>query len=429
MPESILIDITVVVLLGIGAQWLGWRLRLPSILLLLIGGLLAGPVLGLLSPQALQSDWVYAFVSLSVGILLFEGGLNLRLAALRKIDRATRNLLTIGVLVTWTLTTAAAYFVEGFAPSLAILVGALLVATGPAVVVPLLRDVRPKGSAGPAARWEATAIDPVGALLAVLVLKTIVLLHTPQSTPVEAGLTASPVLEGLSLSIFVSLGVSVAAAALLVVLLHRRLVPDFLSGPVTLAILLAAFVLAETLQREAGLLTAALMGIALANQSYVPVRRIAPFRKSLQLLLLGALFVVLGARLELDVLRHVSVNTLLFLGALVLTVRPLAVLASSLGSRLSWEERAFLAGLAPRGVMAAALAALFGFKLEPFFPQEADALVPVVFAVVVGTVAIYGLAAAPLARWLDLAGPDRPPAPSHDPETTTATRKAAAQDD
>lgn len=406
MPESILIDITTVVLLGIGAQWLGWRLRLPSILLLLVGGFLAGPVLGLLDPETLQHDWVYAFASLSVGILLFESGLNLRFAELRGTDAAVRNLLTVGVVITWALTATAAYYIVGLSLPLALLVGVILVLTGPAVVTPLLRDARPQGRVGSVARWEGAVVDPMGAILAVLVLQTITLLHAPATGPTAAGLAVSPVIEGLFLEIFVSLGVSVAATALLVFLFHRRLVPPALRDAVTLTILVAAFVVAETLQQHAGLLTATLTGLALANQPYVPMQRAMPFKESFHALLVGTLFILLSARLELDVLQYIDLNTLLFLGILVLVVRPLAVFASNLGTNLSWEEQAFLAGLAPRGVVAAAVAALFGLTLAPAFPQEAEALAPVVFAVVVGTVAVYGLTTGPLARWLDLTDPD-----------------------
>lgn len=406
MPESILIDVTIVIVLGIGVQWMSWRFRLPSLLLLLIGGFVAGPVLGLLDPQSLQSDWVYAFVSLAVGIILFESGLRFRLAAVRAAGAAVRHLVTVGVLVTWLLGGAAAYYIAGFNTSLSVLIGALLIVTGPTVVTPLLRHVRPKGRIGTVARREGLAIDPVGAVLAVIVLQAVTLLHAPQEAAAEASLASAHVLEGMFLQVFVSLGVSVAAASLLVFVLRRRLVPDFLRNPVMLMTLVAAFVTAETLQREAGLLTAALLGIALANQPYVAVQRVARFKGSLQVLLLGTLFILLSARLELDALQHLGLDTLLFLGALVLVVRPLAVFLSGLGTNLTWEERTFLAGLAPRGVVAAGLAALFSFKLAPVFPEEVQALVPIVFAIVLGTVTIYGLAVAPLARWLDLTAPD-----------------------
>ena len=186
MPESILLDITTVVVLGIGAQWLAWRFRLPSILLLLLGGFLAGPVLGVLDPQALQGDWVFAFVSVSIGIILFEGGLSLRLPELQSVGSAVRNLITLGVLVTWGLGALAAHYILGFNVALSILTGAILTVTGPTVVVPLLRHVRPKGRVSTVAKWEGITIDPVGAILATFVLEVILLLNEPGSASAGA---------------------------------------------------------------------------------------------------------------------------------------------------------------------------------------------------------------------------------------------------
>jgi hypothetical protein len=188
--------------------------------------------------------------------------------------------------------------------------------------------------------------------------------------------------------------------------LWRRLVPDFLRNAVTLMVVVGAFVVANVLQHEAGLLTTTLMGIALANQPFVSVQRIVEFKENLQVLLIGSLFVLLSARLELSALSYLNRDVLLFLGLLVGLVRPLAVFVSSIGSGLDWREKTFLSWLAPRGVVAAAVASLFAFQLRPVFPEAVDGMVPIVFAVIVGTVAIYGLTAAPLAQWLGLADPN-----------------------
>jgi NhaP-type Na+/H+ or K+/H+ antiporter len=406
VPETILLDITVVVLLGIGAQWMAWRFQLPSILLLLVVGFLAGPVLGLLDPQALQGDWLFAFVSLSIGIILFEGGLSLRLSELRAVGSAVLNLITIGVLITWGLGATAAHFILGFNVELAVLIGAILTVTGPTVVVPLLRHVRPKGRVSTIAKWEGITIDPVGAILAVLTLETLLLLNEPQGEGASVSTAAEHVVVGLGLEIFVALGVSVAATMLLIFILRRRMVPDFLRNPVTLMVVVVAFVVSNVLQHESGLLTTTLMGIALANQPYVSVQRIVEFKENLQVLLIGSLFVLLSARLELSALDYIDTNVLAFLGILVVGVRPLAVLVSSIGTQLEWEEKAFLSWLAPRGIVAAAVASLFAYQLSPVYPDAVQGMVPVVFAVIVGTVAVYGLTAAPLAQWLDLADPD-----------------------
>ncbi|PSQ83989.1 MAG: sodium:proton exchanger, partial [Bacteroidetes bacterium QS_1_65_9] len=223
--HAILTAIALVIVLGVGAQWVAWRFRLPSILLLLLAGFVAGPVTGVLDPQALQGQWVFAFVSLSIGIILFEAGLTLRFSELREVGTAVRNLITVGVLVTWAGAGLGAYYLAGFNLKLALLIGALLTVTGPTVIVPLLRHVRPAGRVGTIAKWEGITIDPIGAILAVLVLETI--LFTEESVP-QMGGAALHAAEGLVMVLVVGVGVSVAGVALLVLLLRRRLVPDYL---------------------------------------------------------------------------------------------------------------------------------------------------------------------------------------------------------
>lgn len=403
---TFLFGVALILILGVGAQWLAWRTRLPSILLLLLSGFLAGPVFGIIDPAVLQGDWVYAFVSISIGVILFEGGLNLRLSELKEVGGPILNLISIGVLVTWVLGATGVYLIEGFGVEMSLLTGAILVVTGPTVVVPILRQIRPKGRIGAVAKWEGITIDPVGAILAVLVLEVLLLLHEPSGASAGAAEATLHVMKGIGVAIGASVVIGGAAAALIVFTLHRRLVPGYLHNPLTLTLVVVAFVGAETFQHEAGLLTSTLMGVALANQSYVPVKRIAEFKENLQVLLLGVLFIVLSARLDLATFEHVGLRTLLLLGVLILVVRPLAVFISCVGTKLSWREQAFLAWLAPRGIVAAAVASLFAFELQSVFPETADALVPVVFLVIVGTVAVYGLTIPYVAHWLGLADPN-----------------------
>jgi len=403
---TFLFGVALILALGVGAQWLAWQTRLPSILLLLLAGFLAGPVFGVIDPAVLQGRWVYPFVSIAIGVILFEGGLNLRLSELREAGGPARNLVTVGVLVTWTVGAGAVYLVEDFGVELSLLTGAILVVTGPTVIMPLLREIRPKGRISAVAKWEGITIDPVGAILATFVLEVILLLNEPGSASAGAVEATLYVLEGLGIAVGASVLIGGAAAAIIVYTLHRRLVPGYLHNPLTLTLLVVAFVGSEALQHEAGLLTATLMGIVLANQSYVPVQRIAEFKENLQVLLLGVLFIVLSARLDLAAFEYVGTRTVVLIGVLILFVRPLAVFVSCAGTDLSWREQAFLAWLAPRGIVAAAVASLFGFELEGVFPGATDALVPVVFLVIVGTVAVYGLTSPYVAQRLGLADPN-----------------------
>ena len=405
--QALLLVIAGVLALGVGAQWLAWRFRLPSILLLLLAGFAVGPASGLVPASLLQGTWIFPFVSLAVGIILFEGGLSLHFAELKEVGRSVRNLITVGVGVTFGLVSLAAHHVLGFAWNPAFVTGALLTVTGPTVVLPLLRLVRPKGRVGTIAKWEGITVDPVGAIFAVLVLEAVLLINEPGAGGGETASVLPYLLEGLLREVVVGGGVAAAGAGLVVLLLQRRLVPEWLENPLVLATVVSTFALGDWLQHEAGLLVTTLMGILLANQKRVPLKRIVEFKEDLRVLLLSLLFIVLSARLDPSALAYAaSPGPLLFLAILIVVVRPIAVVVSSLGTGLSWKEQGFLAWMAPRGIVAAAVASLFSFRLQPLYPEEAAALVPLVFLVIVGTVAIYGLSITPLARMLGLARPD-----------------------
>ena len=408
MHEHLLLGVASVFVLGLGAQWIAWRFRLPSILLLLVFGFVAGPVTGLLHPAQLQGDWVFTFVSVSVGIILFEGGLSLRLDELKGVKSAVRNLITIGVVITGVLAGLGAYYLLGFNASLSFIMGSILTVTGPTVVIPLLRHVRPTGRVGTVAKWEGITIDPIGAIIAVLVLETVILLNEqPVAEGGEGFIGALPHLfEGLMLELFIGVGAAAVGTVILVLMLRRRLIPDYLQNPLTLAIVIAAFALSNSLQEESGLLATTLMGIGLANQKSISVHRLIEFKEDLRVLLISLLFIVLSARLDLSALDFVTWRSLGFLALLMLVIRPVAVWVSLAGTRLDNREKAFLAWLAPRGIVAAAVASLFSFRLEEFFPGEVDGLVPIIFLIIVGTVAVYGLTITPVARWLGLATPD-----------------------
>lgn len=401
-PHAI-IGIVIVLVLGIGSQWLAWRIKIPSILLLLLAGFLAGPVTGIISQDALQGDWLFAFVSLSIGIILFEGGLSLRVSDLQKIGRSVVRLITIGVLITWVLVGLAAYYILGFNVGLSVQIGAILTVTGPTVVVPLLRHVRPSGKVATVARWEGITVDPIGAILAVLVFEAILLLNGAAGESLDVALVEAVL--GMFNEMVVGIGLSMAGAAVVIVMLRRRLVPDYLLNSVALMLVVSVFELSNLLQEESGLLTTTLMGIILANQKIVNVRRITEFKEDLQVLLIGSLFILLSARLDISALAFITWPAWIFLAIVILLIRPAAVFMSLRKSALSVKEKTFLSWLAPRGIVAAAVASLFSFRLEEVYPNEVGALVPIVFLVIVGTVAVYGLTLLPLARYLGLATP------------------------
>ncbi len=387
--------LVLVILLGIAAQWIAWRLRVPSILFLLTFGILAGPILGWIRPDTLLGDLLLPVVSIAVGVILFEGGLTLKLSELRHISRPLLGLLTIGVLVTWGGAALMASWILGVSTSLAILVGAIVVVSGPTVVGPILLQVRPKARVASVARWEGIVIDPIGVLLAVIVFEIILARNTDATT--------TGAVLGLAKAIGVGLGLGLAGAFFIVQMLRRFWVPDHLHNPFVLSIVIGVLVGANSLQHEAGILAVTLMGFFLANQKSVPVKHIIEFKENLRVLLIAGIFILLAARLEMKAMEELLLTAPLFLAALILLIRPLATFVSTLGSQLELKERALLAWLAPRGIVAAAMASVLTFQLEAVGHPDAHLLVPIIFWVIIGTVFVYGLTVGPVARRLGLA--------------------------
>ena len=383
---------------GVAAQWLADRLRIPVIIVLLVAGLLVGPVLGLLDPDELLGDLLFPVVSLSVGVILFEGSLSLGVRQLRAAGPVALSLVTVGAAVAFVLTTLLAVTVLGRPAHSAALLGAILVVTGPTVIGPLLRQVRPRGRLGPILRTEGILIDPLGAVLALLVFEVVEAEQTGQAVVSILGTLAGVGLSGALLGL--------AGAALVWAAMRWFLVPDHLQQAVVLGTVLVVFALADHLQEESGLLAVTVMGLALANQRRVSVERVAEFNETLQVLLVSGLFLVIAARLDLDDLRADLGLNLLFLAGLVLLVRPASVLVATLGSRLSRRERAFLAVVAPRGIVAAAISSVFALRLDRSGLEGGSELASTVVVVIIGTIAVAGLAARPVARALGLARPE-----------------------
>lgn len=388
-----LIALTSVFVFGTSAQWLSWKLRLPSILLLLASGFLVGPFLGVVDPDTLLGDTLFPFVSMSVAIILFEGSLSLKLRELREIGAVLGYLLTVGVLVTWGFGTLGAAWILGMPVATSILLGALLVVTGPTVIGPILRQIRPVGQVGPIARWEGIVIDPIGAVLAVLVFEG-------YGPAIDQGLDQGTAIaaESLFWTIVIGGGLGTVAAFSLSSLLKRHAIPDHLESLVTMMFVLTTFAISNIFQHESGLVAVTLMGVIMANTG-VSLKHILEFKENLSLLLISGLFILLAARVEFRSFQDLGWRGPVFVAFMILIVRPLAIACSTFRSNLTWKERVFLAWLAPRGIVAAAVASVFAIKLE----DHGHGLVPATFMLIIGTVVVYGLTSFPLARWLGLA--------------------------
>ncbi|PKM15630.1 MAG: sodium:proton antiporter [Gammaproteobacteria bacterium HGW-Gammaproteobacteria-2] len=393
MPMSLGLMLAALLALGLACQWLAWRLKLPAILFLLVAGLMLGPATGLLDPDVLLGDLLFPFVSLGVAIILFEGSLTLRLGEIRGLGPSILRLVSVGALITMLGLAWVVHAVADLSWPLSLLFGALCSVTGPTVIVPMLRSVRPNERIANVLRWEGIVIDPIGALLAVLVFEALALGHGHQGVAVFVWTVA------------LGSGIGLAAAFALAYVLRHHLLPEYLHNYATLALVLLTFTLTNAFADESGLLAVTVMGMTLANLRGLHMEDILDFKENLSTLVISMLFIILAARLDWPSPQVFGAG-LLVLAAAILVVRPLAVLVSTLGGKLTWPERALIAWIAPRGIVAASVSALFALKLEERGIADAQMLVTLTFLIIIGTVLIQSATARRLALRLGVAEPE-----------------------
>lgn len=400
MSETLVLTLAAIPILGIVAQWVAWRFRLPSIMVLLVAGILFGPVLGFLHPDEQLGPVLLPLVQLAVAIILFEGGLQLRFSDLKNIGKAVRNLVIVGTFVTWIAIAFGAHYFLGLQYKLAILLGAILVVTGPTVVLPLLKYVKPKKHIASILRWEGIVIDPIGAILAVLVFEAITVFKFNNAVMLIS--------FSLFKTIFFGIGLAVLGGILITEVIKRHWAPEHLYEAITLSVVIGVYIGSNFIKAESGLLAVTCMGIFMANQKVIPISSIVTFKKTLAVLLLSTVFIILAARLEIgDLARYLNMNSFWFLVVVVFVARPLAVIVSTIGTSLKWRSKLFIAWMAPRGIVAAAVTAVFALRLEEMGFVDAKELVPITFLVIIATVSLYGLTAFWVARALGVMTPKK----------------------
>lgn len=383
-------------LLSIACQFLAYKVKLPAILFLLVAGIIVGPVGGLFTADALFGDLLFPVVSLAVAIILFEGALTLKIRDISGHGNMVRNLCTSGVLVTWLLVTPAAYYFLDIPLGLAALLGAILTVTGPTVIVPMLRTVRPSSKIANILRWEGIIIDPVGALFAVLVFEFILTQHDALTHTLLA--FGQTVLSGLV--------IGVLTGYLMGLSLRHKVIPHYLQNTAVLTLVLASFAISNALAHESGLLTVTVAGMILANMKNVDVSDILEFKETLSVLLISGLFILLATRMNFDAIQAVGMGAVVVFLVVMFIARPASVFVSAIGTKLTFKEKLLLSWIAPRGIVAAAVSALFALKLEAQNYPQAEVLVPMVFIIIIGTVVIQSLSSAKIAESLGLRSPE-----------------------
>lgn len=407
MEEQALV-IALVGVLGIGAQWLAWRTGWPAIVLMLAAGFLAGPVLGIFNPEHAFGELLEPMVAIGVALILFEGGLSLDFRELRHSGAAVFRLATIGVALGWTFGAMAAHEIANLTWPVAILFGGILVVTGPTVVIPLLRQSSVQTRPASILKWEAIVNDPTGALCAVIAYEY----YRISSERPEA--TVWQVVPPMIIAAIIAGLIGYGAARAIAWSFPRGGIPEFLKVPVLLTTVIAVFVFSNQIEHEAGLVAVTVMGVALANMHVSSLRSIHPFKQNIAVLLVSGIFIVLSASLTVDDLRYLNPRTetglsfLLFLLALLFLVRPATILISLAFSKVPWNERLFLAWIAPRGIVLVAISGLFALRLNEIGYADGNLLIGLSFAVVVATVFAHGFSVDMVARWLKVKGDTRP---------------------
>ncbi len=387
MPHDPLLVLGGIVGAGIACQWVAARLQLPSILVLLVVGAIAGQA-EVLDPDAVFGELLFPGVSLAVALILFEGSLGLGRRELKAAGAPALMLCTVGAAVTFLVLWQVAQRVLDVDSGIAALIAANLIVTGPTVIGPLLHQVRPRGRVGAILQAEGIIIDPIGAAAAIVVFEVI------RASEVDGG--SVDLLATILAIVGIGTLIGLAAAALLVVALGRFLLPDHLRQPAVVAVVLFSFALSDHFQHESGLVAVTVLGLALANQRRVDLHEMHDLAESLQVLVLSSLFLVLAARLDLDVVRADLSGHLLLLLAAVVVARPLAVAVATVRSGLQRRERAFLASIAPRGIVAASIASVFAIRLDEAGIEGSDRFAGAVLTVLIGTIIVYGVGG----RWI-----------------------------
>lgn len=388
-----MLELSGIIILGIIAQWVAWRFKIPAILPLILIGLMVGPISTYFTIDG--SKWIepvwngteglfpgerlFNFVSLAIGIILFEGGLTLKKEEILNVGPVILKLITIGAVITFFGAGIAAHYIFHLSWVISFLFSALIIVTGPTVIAPILRNIPLKKDISTVLKWESILIDPIGALVAVLVFEFISIEQGYEFT-IEAIIEFSKiVIIGTSVGFTFAYGLYYA--------IKNSLIPHYLLNVATLATVLLVFVLSDVFAHESGLLSVVVMGMVLGNKKAKELKDILYFKESISVLLISILFILLSANINIDqLLLLYTWETPVLFGVVILILRPLGVLLSTINSGLKWNEKLFISWVGPRGIVAAGIASLFGLKLTMLGEPGAEYITPLVFMIVLGTV-------------------------------------------
>ncbi|MDX6746260.1 cation:proton antiporter [Polaribacter sp. PL03] len=401
-----MLELAGIIILGILAQWVAWKFKIPAILPLILIGLLVGPIAAAYLSEdgskwiepiwngtkgLFPGDALYYFVSLAISIILFEGGLTLKRSEIKNVGPVITKLITLGSAITFFGAGIVTHYIFNLGWEISFLFAGLIIVTGPTVITPILRNIPLKKDISTVLKWEGILIDPIGALVAVLVFEFI-------SVGGGSGFTKTALLEFGKILLFgTSFGFTFAHA--LAYVINKKLVPHYLLNVVSLSTVLSVFVLSEMFAHESGLLAVVVMGMVLGNGKLNNLKELLYFKESLSVLLISMLFILLSANINIeDLMLLYTWKTAALFAIVVFIIRPLAVFSSTFNSKLKLNEKLFISWVGPRGIVAAGIASLFGSKLLKQGVEGAEYITPLVFMIVLGTVLLNATTARMFAK-------------------------------
>lgn len=386
--------------LGVGSQWLAWKLRMPAIVLMLAAGLVVGPVLGVFDPARDIGQFYLPLISIAVAIILFEGGLTLNFHTLRDAAEGVKRLVFIGAPLGWLLSALALRFGAGLSWESSAVFGGIMIVTGPTVIAPLLRSARLARRPGALLQWEAILNDPVGALAAVLALEVVIVLRTAEQV--------GSALVSLVFGIVVATILGALGGYLLSWAFSRAKVPEFMKVPVLFVMVLAVFAVADSNLHESGLLAVTVMGVVIANANLASFDELRRFKEHATVLLVSGVFILLAASLDFYALTQLTWRSWVFVIVVLSVVRPLTVLVALMFTDLPTREKILVATTGPRGVVLVAVAGLFGERLVALGIEDGALIGPLAFVLVAASVVVHGFTLAPVARLLGVTAAHTP---------------------
>ncbi len=389
-----------IIFLGVFSQWIAWRLQLPAIVLMSIAGLLAGPLLGIISPATSFGDLFDPFISLAVAIILFEGSLNLNFKEIRGFSKPVARIVTIGALIAWFAGSLATHYMAGLSWAVAFVIGGLFIVTGPTVILPMLRQAKLNARPATILKWEGIIVDPFGALLALFAFQFVLFAIGAES----AGAFGLFFLASL-FAILLGAGAGFAMGRMF----EKGQVPEFLKSPMVFGVVLLTFVVSDMIMHETGLLAVTAMGMMMANMNITSINDMRHFKENISVLLISSIFVMLTASLSLDLLMEIfNWRIVAFVLTTLFIVRPLSIWISTIGTDLTWQEKTLIGWIAPRGIVALTVSSYFATVLLDAGFEDAELLTTLTFALVFSTVVAHGFTIGWLGRKLGLASSESP---------------------